>query len=302
MRTSILTRSAVAVATLAVGSVALAAVPATAATPSGITRETVLTAVNGIRAAGPDSTDYSDATQAALDELIAKACDFPAVGSNRTEGFGVKAVTPGSADGIVVSVYLHENPTGASTSHRLCNFGALVPTDSSATLTGDATITVTTAPFDQTLRAAAAPQTTSSTTKLSGDVAVTANVGLPDDQLNGVTTADLSASGEAVKTLGGVVTKKIWDNKSRAEKSLAKKKYDKRIARAKQTYKKAVSRAGGDNAKKAVAKKVYAAQRAAYQRKYNLAVWNYRYVKEDGTTTARSAFKVSASTQVQYFD
>lgn len=304
MHTSILARSAVAVATLAVGSVALAAVPATAATPSGITRETVLTAVNGIRAAQLSDTSLSDAAQLAVYDLISRACNYSLTNEdNDIHGWDATVVTPGSADGAVFTAFLHEQPAGADDyTHRICNFGVLAATDGSASLTGDATITLTTqdVPTELSTRSAAAAQSSSS--KLSGDVAVTADLGQSDEQQIGLGTATLTASGEAVKTLGEVVTKKIWDNKSRAEKALAKDKYDQRIARAKKTYKKAVSRANGNSVKKAAAKKAYVAKRAAYKRKYDLAVWSYRYVKEDGRTTARAAFNVTASVQSGFLD
>lgn len=298
MRPTVLTRTVTTVASLAIGSIALAAVPATAATPSGITRETVLTAVNGIRNAQIGDTSLSDNAQTAVYDLISRACGYSlTAGENEIHGWDAELVTPGSADGAVFTAYLHEEPDGASDyTHRTCNFGVLATTDASAALTGDATITVTTddAPAEVDLRSAAA-SSKSSSSKLSGDVAVTANVGQPEEEATGPSVATFTASGDAFKTIGGITTKKVWDNKSRADKALAKDKYEKRISRAKKAYKKAVSRAGGNSAQKAAAKKVYVARRAAYKRNYKAAVWSYRYAKVDGRTTARAAFNVTAS-------
>ena len=153
MRSSILSRSVIGVAALGIGSVALAAAPATAATPSGITRDQVLTAAAGVRS-GPVGTgsfignNYGPTANRALKAMANRACGIDPDG-NDVAVAAVAAATAagGSADGVVVTAIvfsLDPANTSSGSPQSLCTFAALATTAERSVLSGTATVSART--------------------------------------------------------------------------------------------------------------------------------------------------------------
>lgn len=268
MRTSILSRSVIAVATLGIGSVALAATPATAATSSGVTRDMVLTAANGLRIAEP-TEEQATSTSAAVREIFRKGCGVPA----GTEEFIVGQAEPtqagDDADGVLLSGFIYATPM------RPCAIAVVATTDPAFQLSG--TVNLSTQ----------MPSASVLTEPLSGDVYATT----PTTTAFGLT---LTASGNATKTVTVSGTKKVADKKSKAQKKAAKSKYDKRIKAAKKKYAKALDKAGRSKSKKVAAKKAYSAAHASAKAKYRSAIAGYRIVKTTVSKTENRPFSISA--------
>lgn len=297
MRTSILSRSTVAAAALAIGSITLAAAPATADTPSGIDRASIVSVLDAARD-NQSNGNYTEADQAALDKLTEKACGYTTTDALYPHGAYFNFFKRNSgADGAIVSVELHENVEGGGYTHRWCTFGVVVTVDKDAKLSGQATLTLTPRPADTegpVFEAAAADDST--TGQLTGNAFVSADITRSDsDYYNNYSAIDFTAAGAATTSKSATDQRKIWDHKSKVEKKAAKVKYDKRIAKAKKAYAKALDQAGSNSAKKAAAKKAYLAKRAETKTKYDYAVWNYRYVTNTKTVTQSTPFNLTAS-------
>ncbi|MET0447470.1 MAG: hypothetical protein ABW004_03650, partial [Aeromicrobium sp.] len=269
MRTSLLTRSAIAVATFGIASAALVATPATAAVPSGITRQIVLTAAANVRAQG-DMVD--EPTQALLQQMAEATCGV-AEGETLMFASGDATAPAGDdADGLLVTAIIF----GTSTI-RACQFGAVATTNAAFTLTGTATLTATVMGGDPVVRTGA----------LSGNVAVTAPIS--DDSFFPSTTT-FTAAGNAARTTYVAGTKTVKDKKSKAEKKAAKKKYQKRLAAAKKKYVKALDKAGNSTSKKAAAKKSYSAAKKSAKAKYKKAISGRKQVKVKIAKTEKRPF------------
>jgi hypothetical protein len=278
MKKSVLSRSMTAVAAIAVGSVALAAVPASAATPSGITREQVLTAAAGVRSGplpsgNPVTTNYGPAANRALKAMANRACGIDPDGNSfAVTSIAAATASGGSAEGVVVTAMVFSlDPTdpGAGGPQRLCTFAALAATAERSVLSGTATV------------AGGSP------VALSGDAFVTPAVfSAPSGNTPVTAQTSFTASGNA--TQSNVV--KVKDKKSKKEKRAAKAKYDKRLKAAKKSYKKALDKAGSSKSKKAVAKKAWSAKKKAAKAKYKYAVAGYKLV----TRKTATPFNVSA--------
>ena len=283
MRPSVLTRSAIAVATLSLGSLALAAVPAQADTPSGITRDMVLTAAAGVRAAPPGSTTlifgnakgFGPAANRALRAMVNRVCVADPDGPELSAGFiAGAAAAGGSTDGVVVSAYfidVEASSSSGSTVGRICSFGALAPVGLRSVLTGTAALTGT-------------PAVT-----VSGDVFATpaSNAPLPSSSLGPNTvTPTFTATGSAIQS--NVV--KVKDKKTKSQKKAAKLKYDKRLKAAKKAYKKALDQAGSSKSKKKAAKAAWTARKKAAKAAYRYAIAGYKLV----TQKISSPFSISA--------
>jgi hypothetical protein len=279
MRTSLISRSVIAVASVAIGSFALSAVPANAAAPNGITQEQILTAAAGVRAnpaASPGNIfspgpGYGPAANRALRAMANRVCitdpDGPEV---NVQSVAAAPATAQSADGVVVSAFiLSSEGTSGSMTGRLCTFGALAPVAARSVLTGTATV-------------AGGP-----TVSLSGDAFLTPPVNTP---FTSSTTQlpSFSASGAAVQSNAVKVT----DKKTKKEKKVAKAKYDKRLKAAKKSYKKALDKAGSSKSKKAAAKKAWSAKKKSAKAKYKYAIAGYKLV------TRKTATPFSVSAQV----
>lgn len=280
MRTSILSRSVIAVASLAIGSVALAAAPANAATPSGITRDMVISAANYMRVEG-----FDQAASDNLQRLAEKGCKVVAGEDLRIQDINTSAAG-GSADGLIFVAGI-ATPPGESggEAYRVCLFGTAATTDPALSLSGTASLDVATAPFQSAVKSAAL-------TALSDNVFVTAPVVIPNGV--GITTATFSATGNATRSFNVTTTKKVTDKKTKSEKKAAKKKYDKALKAAKKSYTKALKKAGKNKTKKAAAKKTYSKKKAAAKAAYTKAIAGYKMVTTTTTTTENKPFAISA--------
>jgi hypothetical protein len=272
MSTSILVRSAVAVAALAVGSAALVAAPANAA-PSDITRAQVLDAVARVRAepeAAPGA--YSDGTARALRVLANRACLVDPDGTDVVMGVLASPTEVGrSADGLVALALVNSLETiDDITQARGCAFGAVAATAGSATLSGTATL------------GGSAPVT------LAGDVTVTPATVVE----NGSPFPAFTASGASTITTTTTVTVKVA--KTTKQKRAAKKAYDKALTTAKKSYSKALKKAGSSKSKKAAAKKTYAAKKSKAKAAYRSAIAAGHKVVETPNSVA-TPFTLSAT-------
>jgi hypothetical protein len=284
MRTTFLSRSIIASAALAVGAAALAAVPATAATPSGITREMVLTAADGIRAAYSSGDAPSLATTKAVRAIVHRACAVDADGGELIDQgslTGLPVQAGGSADGLAAGAQIFNVLTETS---RSCIVGVVTSTTPGYDLSGTATLSATASPGNQVRTV---------TTPLSGDVSTTAPLVNGAGGFSGMAT--FTTSGAATRTTA-VPAKTVKDKKTKAEKKAAKKKYAKRLVAAKKAYAKALKRAGGSTTKRAAAKKAYSAARRSAKAKYRYATADYRIVKKATTTTDSRPFSLALLT------
>ena len=286
MRTSLLPRTVIAVATLVIGSVALAAVPATAATSSGVTREQVLTAVSQARSVN-SFEDYLT-SQDHLRAIVRSTCDLKEADNTY---FDVQPVEAGrSADGMLIKAYVEID--GVRTDRRQCLVAALAPTDASqtflGTLTINGTIRVGFEPGDRGKPFAPATST------LSGDVFLSPPVTVSGDPY--INEAAFTASGDASQAVrAGLIKKKVADTKTKADRSAAKKKYAKRLAAAKKAYVKALKKAGSNASKTAAAKKAYSARKAVARSKYAYAIADYKLANVRLTQVVKDPFAVSAA-------
>jgi hypothetical protein len=280
MRSSLLTRSAVAVASLAIGSVALAAVPASAAAPAGVTRTQVLEIAQSLRGPGGELTQSA---RTALTSIVAAACGTTAETVRDVQASPTAA--GGNADGFVVKAALFAEGT-----IRYCDFGAVAVVDPAFALSGTSSITaqITNTP---------APGSGTAVTQvgtLSDQVALTPLVNGTIDTTFSIETS-FTAIGNATKSSTVTKTVKVKDKKSKAEKKAAKKKYSKRLAQAKKNYAKALDKAGKSKSKKAAAKRVYAKARALAKAKYAYATAGHKNVKRTSTVVENRPFSVTAS-------
>jgi hypothetical protein len=285
MRTSILSRSVIAVASLAIGSVALAATPATAATPSGVTRDMVLTAANGVRTAEANGAEYSRATSRALTAITTAGCDVQEGAEEYAYISDVKPTSAGDdADGLLIDARVYNNVIESS---MYCTIAAFATTDGSFRLSGSATVTGD--KYDENLDEYV--PTTLQTTGLSGDVFVTAPV-----NTRGISNLTASASGNATKTTTVKTSRKVLDKKTRSEKKAANAKYDQRVKAAKKSYAKALDKAGNSKTKKAAAKKAYSAKKKSYKAKLKYATAKYKIVKGTKKVTETRSFSITTAT------
>ncbi len=286
MRTSILSRSVIAVASLAIGSVALAAVPADAATPSGITRDSVLSLAASARA---NATSVS--TRAAARDILNRECALAAgesITATETTPFvtSVATVSPSeTADGASISGFV----SNAGGPVRQCVVGVIAPTAPGFALSGQATLSVT-------LIGSTTPVQVQ--TAMSGDVSVSAANKLPN--VTPVSSSSYSVAGTASKTSTVTTSTKVKDRKTSKEKKAAKKKYGKKVKALKKSYKKALAKAGGSKTKKKAAKKSYSAKRTAAKNAYRYAIAGYKIVKKTRTVTDNRTFTTKADQTNQF--
>lgn len=245
MRSSILTRSALAVASLAIGSVALTAAPATADTPSGVTRELIASSARGT---------FTDDNDTATKTLISKVCKS---GTVADEDYTSRTfIFSDDVDGVLVQARV-DRQEGVEGSGRYCTFAALATVAPYASLSG--TVTISADQLDRSARVSDAAVLSRSFT-LSGDVYVT----------EPITTVDYAfgstgvASGSVVKVEQATTsTSRVSTPKSSAVKSKALASYQRTIASAKAKLSKSLKKAGDSRSKKAAARKIYAARKKA---------------------------------------
>lgn len=271
MPRSSLSRPLVALASLALASAALVAAPAQAATPSGITRDMVLTGATGLRASYETGLSPSAATVKAIRAILNRACAVSADdGEALTEINAIPTTAGASADGLLV--YGRIGNFDTSETHD-CVAGVVASVDPGRVLSGSATLTAKTNPGAQS-------QTV--TAQLTGDVAATPAI----STVGGGSITELptfTASGAATLTTK-IPAKTVKDKKTKAEKKAAAKKYTKKLKALKKSYAKALKRAGSSKSKKAAATKAYVARKKAAKAAYRYAIANYRIVKKARTT------------------
>jgi len=291
MRTSILSRSAIAVASLAIGSATLAAVPAGAATPTGVTRDMVLAAAASVRADGaidnPEAT--SPASQVLLDALVTRVCDVS--DGYDGEAYGTAVETPDGADGVAVTALLSlgEGPIDGA-AYKTCSFVAVAPIGNATTFSGEATVSTLTLNF----QSEGEPFTPSREAyELTGDVFVSPAV----QATGGIAFSGVQAQGLLTSpgTTRVLTISKVADKKTKAEKRYAKKKYEKRIKAAKKAYAKALKRAGGDTVKKTAARLTYASRKASVTSRYKYQIASYKLVKTRSTQAQSRRFSVETT-------
>lgn len=278
MRSSLLCRSVVAVASLAVGSAVLAVVPAGAAAPAGLTRAMVLTAADSARRAVAQGTPPDQAGTDAASLIAFFGCNLDV---NETVLFAAAkpVVTPGSADGVVVSAVLVNS---ATSSGRYCYVSAVVTRTAGSRLSGTSTMRIDPSTANTPDRVVQ--------TALSGDVSVSAPVYVPQPA-NTPTT--LTAQGSALRPYTAVETIKVADKKTRSQKKRAKKTYEKRLKAAKKTYRKALKKAGRSATKKAAAQKSYSATKKAAKARYRYAIAPYILYRHRVTRTETKPFSIA---------
>lgn len=255
MNTPILTRAVVSIASLAIGSVALAAAPASADTSTGTTRQDVIAMASDARSTFYNGYDITPATQA----FAEKVCGFtsaqdasvrvnPSDRSTGVDGLLVRAVVEGS------------NETPSTT----CTFAAFAAAEPFSTMSGTANITVD-VPVIGDFRAAAAP---SHDYTLAGDVYVTA----PVSDIGYDDLAVATASGDVTRTEAArTTTSRVVTPKTTAVKVAARKAYQRTIDKAQAKLARALKKAGSSSSKKAAARKTYAARKKAAKAKLHIA-------------------------------
>ncbi|REK73042.1 hypothetical protein DX116_05495 [Aeromicrobium endophyticum] len=281
----------IAAATLAVGSAAFAAVPATAATASGVTRGEVLAAASALRADRAQQIDPSAPTQSALDVLAAKVC-----GPNVLETFAQPVETPNSVDGLAVTSLV---PTVTDSSSRIpttsCSFTAIATLDGRATFSGEAHVFSANnfgpIGIESTISAAGQPSFTSNVYSLSSNVFVSPAVIESGYSAYNIQAEGLVKGPDSQRVLTSV---KIADKKSKAEKKAAKKAYSKRTKAIKKSFAKAKRKAGSNAEKKAVARMTYATRRASAKAAYRYAVADYKLVNQRTKVADERRFLVKA--------
>lgn len=286
MRTSILSRSAIAVASLAIGAVTLAA-PASAAPAPGVTRDLVLTAAQGFYANQGAQHSPPEAVIQSFERLASLTCDFavdPDAG-RRISSPTYQPFATSTADGILVSVLLSDN--AATPSNRVCSFAAIATSNAADTLTGDIAVT---AWGDEPLKV---------TEALSGNVFVTRpiNVGLNF----GLWSLSLTTSGNAVRTVTGTTTEQVTTPQSKAVRAAAKKKYDRALEAAKKSHTKAVKKAGKSKSKKTAANRAYNRKKLSAKKAYNQAIVKTTTVSKPTVRTESRPFDIFVSTSVEHY-
>lgn len=286
MRTSILSRSVIALATLAITSAALTVAPANAATPAGVTRGDVLATASAVRAETTDDpSDYSPATQRLLRKLALSTCHVDAEGGESVLAFLAVPVESGRhADGLMASAFIYTPGAGPHDdgAFRACSFGALATASAGSVLSGTATLT----------------GSTTIASRLSGDVFMTPvmiDATAEDDQQE-APLPSFSATGESAQSTTTTTSTKTWTPKTAKQKKAAKKSYATKLKAAKKTYQKALKRACHDKGKKSKAKRAYDKKKASAKRSYKRAIAKTStIIRNTRTTVTKTPFNVAAS-------
>lgn len=281
MRASILSRSVIAIASLALGSAALAATPATAATPPSTSRDLILSIASDVRAADVAGVEYPIPTFRRINRLIERGCGFELDGLNEIDFALVRPAEPAGpvADGLIVMAWLTEYDDGAHETHRTCTFAALATTNAAFSLGGDVELTIEA--YDNDAGTFVPPATTSS--RMSGDTFLTPARNLPGPL--SLVAASFAATGSATRPFYVTKTEKVPTPKTTKQIKAAKKTYNKKKAAAKKAYNKAVKKAGKSKKQKTAALKAHNKKKAAAKVAYKKAIARFKIVT---TTTGHS--------------
>lgn len=272
MRTSLLTRGAVALAALAIGSVTLAGSPATADTPAGITRETVLGAADASRVFFGSESNPDAA------KLVASVCGFSA----DDDYVGVETTSqPNGVDGVLIYASSGGSDESEATT-QYCTFAAFAVTKALTSMSGTATITAPDEEEDFRSAALAASY------PLSGEVYVTPRL----DSIEYGPGSVATASGDVItKSATTGTSSRVVTPKTTAQKKAARKVYDRRVASAKKAYSKAKDKARSSTTKKSAAKKAYLAKKKSAKAAYRAATaGTLTIVVSENATTTKAPF------------
>lgn len=287
MRTTAANRLITGLAALGLSVGVLASAPASAdpSSPpaSGITRAQVLEAAALARQAIRDDNAY-----ASLNALVHQVCGVPS-GQNllRLSAYWevVPVATSSSVDGVLVSAGVSTYRADDSfASAQNCTVAVLAATDEARTMNGTVKVT--------------SPGVEVETFALNEQVFVSPLVGAINS--GRAFTGSMTASGTVDQTLKVPIKIKVVTPTSAARKKAARRAYDKSLAAAKNSYKKAVKKAGKSKSAKVKAKKLKA--KKAYNRRKVSAAKTYRgaiassvkYVPSTRTTVDRKPFTVTA--------
>lgn len=273
MRTSILSRSVIAIASLAITSAALAATPATAATAPSVTRDLVLTAANGLRLTDPTEAQV-EATFRAMQRIAVRSC---ALDTELGEFFILDEFVPvtasNNADGLLIRGQVGSFGLGLS---RDCTIAAFTATDPAFRLSGSVNISGVKVGEDEPV-----------TVRLhSGVLAANVYVTKPIDarEYDNLTA---SASGSATKTTTTTTSTKVSTPKSAAQKKAAKKKYNAKVKAAKKKYAKA--------GKTKKAKQVMTKSISRAKKVYKSAIASFKIVKKTTSKTDKRPFSITTA-------
>lgn len=273
MRTSILSRSVIAIASLALGSVALVAAPAQAASASGITMDMVYTANSGLRfGSGPDDPNPTPHTLQAVRSILSRSCTISSdIGEVLLNVGGIPTTTHRGGYGLVAYGEVYNEIFDTS---RDCIVGAAAVNDGQYVLTGSGTLTVWTVPVGASDDVVPTPR--SKTQALSGDAFSMAADAVPANEQ--IVDATFAATGSSVGTYTYTRTTKVLKPKTVKQKKAAKKAYTTKLKGAKKSYAKALKKAGSSKSKKAAAKQAYSKKRAKAKATYKKAVATYKLI------------------------
>lgn len=280
MRTTFLTRSAVAVASLAIGSVALTAAPASA-DASSATRGDVIKVI-------ANYTGFGSSTGPATQALLEKVCDVDSETGRDVEVSFTR--DEDEVTGFVVQALLVPE-SGPS---RTCTFAAFVPYEAYSTMSGTANITLQDQ-SDVDLRAVAPNHDFT----LSGDVFVTP----PVDDIGYGDGVVATATGELLKVQAATTTsKRVSNPKSTKFKNAALKTYKRTVKAAQKKLKKSLAKAGNSSSKKSAARATYKARKKAAKAKLHIA-WSSdkkTIVTQVPSRTTRTPFSISTEQRFSF--
>lgn len=282
MRTSLLSRSVIAVASAAIGSALLVAAPAQAAGPPVINHDLILKLTKAFRA-----QDNDPSLQSAFEAVISRGCHFTFAGDNSIQSGSIQTLpTAASVDGFLLGFDLREVDDQQVQTDRTCVFAVLTPATRGSALSGTSILSATSsAPGAQPIQRASA---------LNGEVYFTAPINLPVDTF--LRSASIVATGDVTSQYTSTTTEKVPTPKSKAQKKAAKAKYSKQLKSAKKAYTKAVKKAGSNKGKKTAAKKAYNKKVTAAKATYATAIATFKVTKKTTTQIDRLPFTVSATT------
>lgn len=283
MRTTILSRVVIAVATIGISAGVLAATPTHAA--GGVARALVLDASIAIGAEAPNTRPdrYAPSTKQALRALTNPVCG---VDTSSELVVTTNAAPTESADGAegltVIASIMALNGALPEDQMRICAFGAIATQNAAFSLNGTATLD-----YGRTV-----------VSRLSGGTTVTGPIHIklspaPDAPAPPMVLT-FATHGSASHTTTTARTVRVPDPKSKAAQKAAKATYTQALAAAKKKYKKALTKAGSSTTKKTAAKRAYAAKKKSLKASYTFVVANYAFVKQTQRSTSTAPFQLNA--------
>lgn len=273
MRLPLSSRLVVGTVGLALAAVTFGPVPAQAHTPGpeSITRAQVVAVAQMVRT----GTLPAVAGSREVRSMINRACRVDPDTEVITQTGTAASPSGGSAEVLLVAGKIQDvtKDPGDATRERNCFFGVAAASRAGDTLSGSASINVT--------------STRRATVRLSGEVGVTPRVYLTAAELREPGyTPHATASGATITD----TTARVPDRKSAKQKKRAKKAYVRAVAKARASYLQGMKKAATP-AKKKVVTGTFVAKKKAAKKRLKLATAPYRVV----VTTVRTPFVLTAS-------